>query len=69
MENKKLVCKICGTEFNFTAGEQQFYLDRVLSPPARCSECRPSARRERNRREEVKNGEVYKDSEPGTVKP
>ena len=27
-EDKKLVCKECGNEFVFTAGEQEFYAER-----------------------------------------
>ena len=27
-EDKKLVCKECGQEFIFTAGEQEFYAER-----------------------------------------
>ena len=27
-EDKKLVCKDCGQEFVFTAGEQEFYAER-----------------------------------------
>ena len=27
-EDKTLVCKECGQEFVFTAGEQEFYADR-----------------------------------------
>ena len=35
-EDKTLVCKECGNEFVFTAGEQEFYAERVLktSPSA-----------------------------------
>ncbi len=28
-EDKTLVCKECGNEFVFTAGEQEFYAERV----------------------------------------
>jgi len=41
-----LVCKDCGSAFIFTAGEQQFFADRFLSPPLRCPDCR-QARRQR----------------------
>lgn len=30
-EDKTLVCKDCGNEFVFTAGEQEFYAERDLS--------------------------------------
>ena len=29
-EDKTLVCKECGNEFVFTAGEQEFYAEKVL---------------------------------------
>ncbi len=45
-EDKRLICKICGAEFVFTTGEQQFYHDRVLPEPKRCINCRMKTRRE-----------------------
>jgi len=33
-------CKICGKDFEWTEGEQQFYKDRGLDPPKRCKDCR-----------------------------
>jgi len=39
--DKTLVCKECGREFTFTAGEQEFYASRGLTnEPGRCPECR-----------------------------
>ncbi|HZU04598.1 MAG TPA: zinc-ribbon domain containing protein [Chloroflexota bacterium] len=39
--DKVLVCRGCGREFVFTAGEQQFYQAKgLLHEPARCPECR-----------------------------
>lgn len=39
--DKKLVCKDCGAEFLFTAGEQEFYAERGLeNEPQRCRSCR-----------------------------
>ena len=29
-ENKTLICKDCGNEFDFTAGEQEFYAEKAL---------------------------------------
>ncbi|NLK86737.1 MAG: zinc-binding protein [Clostridiaceae bacterium] len=44
-EDKTLVCKDCGQEFVFTAGEQEFYAARGFqNEPGRCKECR-SARK------------------------
>lgn len=40
-EDKVLVCKECGKEFVFTAGEQEFYAQRgFTNEPQRCKECR-----------------------------
>jgi hypothetical protein len=40
-EDKTLVCKECGKEFVFTAGEQEFYAERGFqNEPQRCKECR-----------------------------
>lgn len=39
--DKVLVCKDCGREFIFTAGEQEFYAEKGFrNEPARCKECR-----------------------------
>ena len=40
-EDKTLVCKDCGKEFVFTAGEQEFYAERGFqNEPQRCKACR-----------------------------
>ena len=40
-EDKTLVCKECGNEFVFTAGEQEFYAARGFqNEPQRCKACR-----------------------------
>jgi len=40
-QDKNLVCKDCGNEFVFTAGEQEFYsLKGFQNEPTRCKECR-----------------------------
>ncbi|MFC1947601.1 zinc-ribbon domain containing protein [Chloroflexota bacterium] len=39
LENKYIVCKECGEEFIFAAGEQRFYLSKNLSDPKRCKQC------------------------------
>ncbi|MBO5091309.1 MAG: zinc-ribbon domain containing protein [Clostridia bacterium] len=40
-EDKTLVCKDCGNEFVFTAGEQEFYAEKGLeNEPKRCKACR-----------------------------
>jgi len=44
MSDRTLVCRDCGQEFTFTAGEQAFYQERGFSEPQRCKACR-SARK------------------------
>ena len=40
-EDKTLVCKDCGNEFVFTAGEQAFYAERGFqNEPKACKDCR-----------------------------
>ncbi|GHV24152.1 hypothetical protein FACS189465_0820 [Clostridia bacterium] len=40
-EDKTLVCKDCGNEFLFTAGEQEFYVEKGFeNEPQRCKGCR-----------------------------
>lgn len=44
-EDKTLVCKECGSEFVFTAGEQEFYAERGFeNEPKRCRACRDAKR-------------------------
>lgn len=46
--DKVLVCRDCGKEFIFTAGEQEFYAEKGFSEPVRCPECRAARKAERN---------------------
>ena len=40
-EDKTLICKECGEEFVFTAGEQEFYAEKGFqNEPQRCKKCR-----------------------------
>ena len=40
-EDKTLVCKDCGAEFVFSAGEQEFYAEKGFqNEPTRCRSCR-----------------------------
>ncbi|HHU64069.1 MAG TPA: zinc-binding protein [Clostridiales bacterium] len=40
-QDKTLVCKDCGEEFIFTAGEQEFYEEKGFqNEPLRCKPCR-----------------------------
>lgn len=46
--DKTLVCRDCGTNFIFTAGEQGFYLEKgLMNEPQRCPVCRANRRRDR----------------------
>lgn len=46
-EDKVLVCRDCGSEFIFSAGEQEFYAEKgFVNEPSRCPSCR-AARRQR----------------------
>ncbi len=48
MEDKKMVCKDCGNEFVFTAGEQQFYKEKgFTNEPSRCPDCRRANKEKR----------------------
>ncbi len=53
-EDKILVCKDCGAEFKFTAGEQEFYAEKgFVNEPQRCKACRD------NKKNASKNREMY----------
>lgn len=53
MENNEynditLVCKDCGSEFVFTAGEQAFYAEKGFeNQPVRCPACRKARKQQR----------------------
>ena len=38
--DKVLTCADCGSEFVFTASEQEFFAERQFSEPRRCPSCR-----------------------------
>jgi len=48
-EDKTLVCKDCGKEFIFSAGEQAFYAEKGFqNEPTRCKDCRNARKATRN---------------------
>ncbi len=48
-EDKTLTCRDCGTEFIFTAGEQEFYAQKGFeNEPTRCRSCRQARKQDRN---------------------
>ena len=54
-EDKTLVCRDCGNEFVFTAGEQAFYAEKGFqNEPTRCKSCRDARKASRN----VNSGEA-----------
>lgn len=45
--DKTLTCRDCGTQFVFTAGEQEFYAQKgFTNEPARCPSCRQSRKQQ-----------------------
>ena len=47
-EDKILICKDCGAEFEFTAGEQEFYAEKgFTNEPQRCKACRSNRKNSR----------------------
>ena len=49
--DKTLVCKDCGAEFVFSAGEQQFYAEKgFTNEPQRCPSCRKARKNQQQRR-------------------
>ncbi len=48
-KDKTLVCKDCGSQFTFSAREQDFYAEKgFTNDPSRCPDCR-SARKQKTR--------------------
>ena len=53
-EDKVLVCKDCGAEFVFTAGEQEFYAEKGFqNEPVRCKACRAARKTQRGGEREM----------------
>ncbi|MDO4544337.1 MAG: zinc-ribbon domain containing protein [Clostridia bacterium] len=53
-EDKVLVCRDCGKEFIFTAGEQEFYAEKGFQNlPVRCKDCRTSHKVQRSGEREM----------------
>lgn len=47
-QDQSLVCKDCGKQFVWTAGEQEFYAQKGFSnPPFRCPDCRQKRKTDR----------------------
>lgn len=53
-EDKTLVCKECGAEFVFTAGEQEFYAEKGFqNEPQRCKACRDARKADKKAEREM----------------
>ena len=53
-QDKTLVCKDCGQEFVYTAGEQEFFAEKGFqNEPQRCKECRDA------KKAKVKEGRTF----------
>lgn len=51
MEDIKLNCRDCGSEFLFTVGEQEFYKEKGFeNQPTRCTDCRKARKARFNNR-------------------
>ncbi|HEY0738922.1 MAG TPA: zinc-ribbon domain containing protein [Herpetosiphonaceae bacterium] len=47
--DKTLTCRDCGSQFTFTAGEQEFYAQKGFdNEPTRCQNCRQARKQSRN---------------------
>ncbi len=51
LKDEARTCRYCTNLYIWSAGEQQYYNERVLNPPERCPECR--AKKRQMRREEM----------------
>lgn len=61
MSDRTIVCRDCGQEFVFTAGEQAFYQERGYTDPMRCPSCRAARKAQRN-----SGGDSYSSSGGGS---
>lgn len=49
MADKTIKCKDCGTEFEFTEREQEFFKEKgFANDPVRCADCRKKRKQEKN---------------------
>ncbi|MBP3656153.1 MAG: zinc-ribbon domain containing protein [Clostridia bacterium] len=59
-QDKTLVCKDCGQEFVFTAGEQEFYAEKGFqNEPKCCKPCRIARKNSRPANGEAQQQEMY----------
>ncbi|MEG6586080.1 zinc-ribbon domain containing protein [Dendrosporobacter sp. 1207_IL3150] len=49
-QDKNLTCRDCGTDFVFTASEQDFFAEKgFTNEPGRCPDCRAARKQQNNR--------------------
>ncbi|WP_028991802.1 zinc-ribbon domain-containing protein [Thermoanaerobacter thermocopriae] len=59
-QDKMIVCKDCGKEFVWTAGEQQFYAEKGFqNEPVRCKACRDAKKRRNHQYNARKNKKAF----------
>lgn len=57
-QDKTITCVDCGTDFVFTAREQEFYAEKGFNnEPKRCKACRDKRKAERNAHAQENNKE------------
>ncbi len=47
MSDRQIVCMSCGSEFTFSADEQEFYETKGFQEPKKCKPCRAAAKQNR----------------------
>lgn len=50
MDAKTLTCKDCGKDFEFSAGEQEFFAAKNFPEPVRCPDCRKTKKDNRSKK-------------------
>jgi CxxC-x17-CxxC domain-containing protein len=59
-QDKTLVCKECGKEFTFTAGEQEFFNSKgFTNEPSRCPDCRAARKHQNNNNGRLPERQMY----------
>lgn len=59
-QDKTLVCRDCGSDFVFTAGEQEFYAVKgFMNEPSRCKGCRDTKKAQFNDGASRKTREMF----------
>ena len=58
--DKTLACRDCGSDFTFTAGEQEFYAQKgFTNEPTRCPSCRQARKQSRGSSSSYDRGDSY----------